>query len=167
MTLSKNDIKKIIDVVGREGAVFALEKSKKLNTEDLFDIARSIGLNPKSKDSKKNLSTQIIQAVDKRIDKSLDELKAMSKEDLIQYFDNSQCHQDELIEILQDIDLKARVKTRKALVEFAAIQISSLGIFERLSNHEVEKLHHQIPLQERSAPQSGEANQQINSDTKS
>ena len=132
MTLTKYDIKKIIDIVGREGAIFALEKSKKINIKDLVGLARSIDLNPKTKDSKKNISTQIVQNVDKRIEKPLDELKAMSKDDLIQYFEKVGCHQDELIEVLKNIDLKARVKTRKALVQFVAMQISSLGIFERV-----------------------------------
>lgn len=140
MSLLKSDIKQIVAIVGREGAIFALEKSKKVNTKILIDLARSIGLSPKTKDSKKNISTQIVQEVDKQIDKSLDELKEMSKDDLIFYFEKVECHQDELIELLKNIDLKAQVKTNKALIEFAAMQISSLGIFERLSNHEVKKL---------------------------
>ena len=91
MSLLKNDIKQIVDLVGREGAIFALEKSKKINTKTLIDLARSIGLSPKTKDSKKNVSTQIVQNVDKRIDESLDELKGMSKDDLILYFEKVEC----------------------------------------------------------------------------
>ncbi len=145
MSLTEDDIKSIVTLVGREGAVSALEKSRKINSKDIFNLAHAFGLNPKKKDSKRKISAQIVQKVDKRIEKSLDELKAMSKEDLIEYFDNSGCHQDELIEILNNIDLKARFKTRKDLVGFAAIQISSLGIFERLSNHERKKSDEKIP----------------------
>lgn len=162
MSLLESDIKQIVDTVGREGAISALEKSKKVNTKILIDLARSIGLSPKTKDRKKNISTQIIQEVDKHIDKSLDELKKMSKDDLILYFQKVECHQDELIELLKNIDLKAQVKTNKALFEFASMQISSLGIFERLSNHEGEKLSDQASLIE-----NGKDNQQINSDKKS
>lgn len=162
MSLLKSDIKQIVDIVGREGAIFALEKSKKVNTKILIDLARSIGLSPKTKDSKKNISTQIVQEVDKQIDKSLDELKELSKDDLIFYFEKVECHQDELIELLKNIDLKAQVKTNKALIEFAAMQISSLGIFERLSNHEVKKLGDQASFIE-----NGKDNQRINSDKKS
>ena len=162
MSLLKSDIKQIVDLVGREGAIFALEKSKKINIKALFDLAKSIGLNPKTKDSKKNISTQLVQEVDKRITKSLDELKEMSKDDLILYFEKLECHQDELIELLKNIDLKAQVKTNKALIEFAAAQISSLGIFERLSNHDVKRLNDQKSLIE-----NGKDNQQINSDKKS
>ena len=162
MSFLKNDIKQIVDLVGRDGAIFALEKSKKINTKALIDLARSIGLSPKAKDSKRNVSIQIVQNVDKRIGKSLDELKGMSKDDLILYFEKVECHQDELIELLKNIDLKAQVKTNKALFEFASMQISSLGIFERLSNHEGEKLSDQASFIE-----NGKDNQQINSDKKS
>jgi len=162
MSLLRSDIKQLVDLVGREGAIFALEKSKKINTQALIDLARSIGLSPKMKDSKTNISTQIVQEVDKHIDKSLDELKEMSKDDLILYFEKVECHQDELIELLKNIDLKAQVKTHKTLIEFAAAQISSLGIFERLSNHEGKKLSDQASLIE-----NGKDNQQINSDKKS
>jgi len=147
VAISKDNIKVVLDIVGREGAVSALEKSKKVNIKDLIELARSIGLSPKSKESKKSISTQIIHYIDMRINKSLDELKAMSKEDLLQYFMQVECHQDELIEFLKSIDLKARVKSRKALMEFAAIQISSLGIFERLSNHERKELSEKPTLQ--------------------
>ena len=162
MSLLKSDIKQIVDIVGREGAISALEKSKKVNTKILIDLARSIGLSPKTKDSKKNISTQIVQEVDKHIDKSLDELKKMSKDDLILYFQKVECHQDELIELLKNIDLKAQVKTNKALFEFASMQISSLGIFERLSTHEGKKHSDQASFIE-----NGKDNQQINSDKKS
>lgn len=162
MSLLRSDIKQLVDLVGREAAIFALEKSKKINTQALIDLARSIGLSLKMKDSKTNISTQIVQEVDKHIDKSLDELKKMSKDDLILYFEKVECHQDELIELLKNIDLKAQVKTHKTLIEFAAGQISSLGIFERLSNHEGKKLGDQASLIE-----NGKDNQQINSDKKS
>lgn len=58
----------------------------------------------------------------------------MSKEDLITYFNEVDCEQEDLLELLSTIDLKAQVKSKSALIEFAAIQIQSLGIFERLSN---------------------------------
>ncbi len=72
--------------------------------------------------------------VDRRIDRSIDDLKSMSKEDIIQYFDDTHCHQDELIELLETINFRSRAKSRRDLVEFAATQVSSLGLFERVAN---------------------------------
>jgi hypothetical protein len=127
-------------MVGRGGTLSALEGSNKVGMKDLIELAHSLGLTPKAKDNKKSIAIQIIQHVDMKIDKQLDELKLLSKEDLIKYFEQIECHQDELIELLKSINLKARVKSREALIEFAAIQINSLGIFERLSSHNGKKL---------------------------
>lgn len=136
MAITNEDIKAIIGLVGREGTVSALEKSNKVNARDLLDLAHSLGLKPKSRDSKKTVASQLVQKVDMRITKPLDELKTMSKEKIEQYFEEVECHQDELIDLLKNIDLSAQAKSRRAMIEFAAIQINSLGIFERLSNHD-------------------------------
>jgi hypothetical protein len=137
MSISRDDVKKILNIVGREGAIAALERSKKLSSKDLSGFSHSLGLKPGSKDAKRVLASKIVQNIDKRITKSLDDLKKMSKDELMKYFEEIECHQDELIELLNGIELKARSKSRRAIIEFAAIQITSLGIFERLSepNH--------------------------------
>ncbi len=140
MSISKENIRKLVDIVGRGGALCALDESNKIGMKDLIELAHSLGISPKSKDSKKSVALQIIQNVDKRINKTLDELKTLSKEELIKYLESVQCHQDEIIELLGSIDLKVRVKSREALIEFAAIQISSLGVFERLSEYDGKKI---------------------------
>jgi hypothetical protein len=63
----------------------------------------------------------------------------MNKEELVNYFQTSECDQEELFEILEKIDLKAKAKSRRALIEYAAIQIQSLGVFERLSGQDEKK----------------------------
>ena len=56
----------------------------------------------------------------------------MSKDELIGYFQAVECDQEELFEMQDKIDFKAKTKSKRALIEYAAIQIQSLGIFERL-----------------------------------
>jgi len=97
-------------------------------------MAHSLSLKVTSRDSKGKIAAQIVRQLDKRITKSIDELKAMSKEEIIQYFEKIECDQDELVELLSSIDLRSRAKSRRAILEFAAIQISSLGVFERLAD---------------------------------
>jgi len=132
--ISIEDVKTIVAIVGREGAISALSNSRQISSRDIADVANSLGLKVSSKDTKAKIATQIIRHVDKRITKSIDQLKAMSKEEIIQYFEQVECDQDELIELLSTIDLRSRAKSRRATLEFAAIQISSLGIFERLAD---------------------------------
>lgn len=133
-SLSIDDIKALVDIVGRQGAIAALEVGTKHKLQQLSDFAKRNGIDIGQKATKKIVSSAIVRYVDRRIQKSLDELKKMSKEDLITYFNEVDCEQEDLLELLSTIDLKAQVKSKSALIEFAAIQIQSLGIFERLSN---------------------------------
>lgn len=132
--ISEDDVKSLVAIVGREGAISALEGSKQISRQDLAEMANSLGLKVRSKDSKSRIATEIVRHVDRRITKPLDELKAMSKDEIMQYFEQVECDQDELVELLSSIDLRSRAKSRRAMLEFAAIQISSLGIFERLTD---------------------------------
>ncbi len=132
--ISKDDVKSLVAIVGREGAISALENSRQISSQDLAEMANSLGLKIKSKDSKRTIATEIVRHLDRRIAKTLEELKTMSKDEIIQYFEQVECDQDELVDLLKGIDLRSRAKSRRAMLEFAAIQISSLGIFERLTN---------------------------------
>jgi hypothetical protein len=58
----------------------------------------------------------------------------MSQAELIQYFDQVACDKDELTELLYSINMKIRgKKSRHSMIKFAAHQISTFGIFERLA----------------------------------
>lgn len=131
--LSVEDIKMLIGIVGRQGAIAALEIGTKYNLQQLHDFAKIHDIDVGKKPTKKTISLLLVKHIDKRINKSLDEMKKMSKEELIDYFKEVDCDQTDLIDLLSTIDLKAQVKSKSALMEFAAIQIQSLGIFERLS----------------------------------
>lgn len=133
-SLSIDDIKVLVSIVGRQGAIAALESGTKHKLQQLTEFARTNSISVDKKPTKKSLSSAIVRHVDKRIQKPLDELKKMSKEELVAYFKEVDCDQSDLLDLLSTIDLKAQVKSKSALMEFAAIQIQSLGVFERLSN---------------------------------
>lgn len=137
--INKDDLKKIVSLVGREGAICALEKSTKITMQELSLLTKNLNISIVKKPTKKKLSEQIVRYIDKRINKSIDELKSMTKEELIDYFHNVECDQEELLELLETIDFKAKAKSKRALIEYAAIQIQGLGIFERISDPEEKK----------------------------
>ncbi|MGO9532014.1 MAG: hypothetical protein ACLP3B_12675 [Syntrophobacteraceae bacterium] len=139
MGLSVPQIKDLISILGRDGAIAGLENSKIIKVEMLKELANSLSLTIGSKDSKKKIVAEIIRHIDKRITKSIDELKSMNTEQLIQYFETVECDQEELVSLLSTIDLKARAKSLRSLIEFAAIQIQSLGIFERIADRNSKK----------------------------
>lgn len=130
---SANEIKTLVKIVGREGAIAALEQGTKYKLQDLLAFAKKNNINPGKNPTKKSIASTIVRHIDRRIQKSLDELKKMSKEELVVYFNEIECDQKEILELLESIDLKSKVKSKNALIEFAAIQIQSLGVFERLS----------------------------------
>jgi hypothetical protein len=135
--LSTEDIKVLVHVVGRQGAIAALEAGTKHNVKQLADFAKENNIGVGLKATKKTLASAIVRHVDRRIQRPLEELKRMSKDELVRYFKDVDCDQTELLDLLGAIDLKAQVKSKAALMEFAAIQIQSLGVFERLSNGSV------------------------------
>lgn len=131
--ISGKDVEHIVTIVGREGAISALSNSRKIGVDDLVGLAHALRLKAGSRDGKGKIATLIVRHVDRRIDKTLDELKAMAKDEIVGYFEHVRCEQDEIVELLESIDLRARASSRRALLEFAAAQISNLGIFERLA----------------------------------
>jgi len=132
--LTREAAKTLVDIVDRDGAVAALVKSKRFSKTALAESAKELGITVVPKDSKSTIASAIVRRVDRRIDKTIDDLMSMSREELIQYFEDTHCHQDELIELLDTLNFRSRARSRRDLVEFAAIQISSLGVFERVAN---------------------------------
>ena len=132
MTIATHDIKALVKIVGRHGAHVALARSEKIRAGELSSTAESLGIRLPKRTPKSVVAIAIVRHVDRRIDKSLEDLKQMSGPDVLQYFIDKNPDPEEIIELLQSIDIKNRIKSRKTLFEFAANQISSLGVFERL-----------------------------------
>ena len=134
MTIASDDIKALVDIVGRHGAQVALSRSDKIHAEELLKTAEVLGLHLSKRTSKAEIAIAIVRHVDRRIDKSLDDLKQLPGSEILQYFTDVDPDTEEIVELLRSIDIKNRVRSRKSLFEFAANQISSLGVFERLAN---------------------------------
>jgi hypothetical protein len=132
--LNIDSLKKLVALIGRDGAICGLEKSKKIDVQKLLSLAKELGISTTKKPTKKKLSEQIVRLIDKRINKSIDELKSMDKEELVSYFQSVDCDQEELLDFLESIEFKAKAKSKRALIEYAAIQIQGLGIYERIAD---------------------------------
>ena len=134
MTIASDDIKTLVEIVGRHGAHFALTHSDKIRAEELLKAAETLGICLPKRTPKSEVAIAIVKHVDRRIDKSLDDLKQLSGSEIIQYFSDVDPDTEEIVELLRSLDIKNRVRSRKSLFEFAANQISSLGVFERLAH---------------------------------
>ena len=132
--MTKDDVANLVSLVGRSGAMYALTGSKTVTTVDLRELARSLGL-ATSKQTKSQLAEFIVREVDKRIARTLEELEKLSQEELYAYLSSTDCDTVELTEVLAQADIPIQGKmSRASLLEFAAIQISNLGMFKRFSS---------------------------------
>ena len=134
MTIASDDIKTLVEIVGRQGAQVALSRSDKIRVEELLKTAEHLGIRLPKRTPKAEVAIAIVKHVDRRIGKSLDDLKQLSDSEILQYFSDVDPDTEEIIELLLSIDIKNRIRSRKSLFEFAAKQISSLGVFERLAH---------------------------------
>lgn len=133
--MNKDDISKLVSIVGRSGAIHALIHSDVVKIEELRELARNLNLEMISKMPKKDLAGKIVRRVDRRITKSVEELEMLSRDEISAYLNRTDCDVEDLKDLLEWANIPIQSKmSRNDLLTFAAIQISSLGVFERLSN---------------------------------
>ena len=133
MTLASTEIKALVDIVGRHGACFALSHSHKIRAQELLETADRLGISLPKRTPKAEVAVAIVKHVDRRVDRSLEELKQLSGPEILQYFNQVNPDTDEVVDLLQSIGIEHRVTSRKGLLEFAANEVSSLGVFERIA----------------------------------
>jgi hypothetical protein len=122
----------LIEMLGPEGAVAGLEQSKHTNADLMFQ-ARKNGLTVGQKASRKQLAIELIMSSVTRIDKTSDFLLKMSEAELKRYFVDRMVSDIELNNILRDLEIAPTGKLRGRLVDFAAREISELGVYQRVS----------------------------------
>ena len=133
--MKKDEIATLVSIVGRSGAVDALVGSDLVKVEDLRRLAKELTIEKASSKPKKELAKRIVRQIDQRIKKSLDELQALTRDELLIYLEGTNCDSDDLKDLIKSAGLPVQAgMSRNDLLKFAAIQISSLGVFERLSN---------------------------------
>lgn len=126
------DVQKLIEWVGAEAAVVALDKSFHSNA-DLMMLARSQGIEVQRKSARKQIVVEIVMSDQKRISKTPEELLSMSRDELSRYFLDILVSEREIRSLLLDLGLSTKGKIRGKITEFAAREISELGVYERVS----------------------------------
>ena len=132
--MNAGDVATLVSLVGRTGAIHALACSEIVKANDLKHFAKTLDILVPSKTPKKEVAKRIVRHVDRRIEKSVAELQALDRNEIMAYLDATGCDADELRDLLEHARLPVQAKmTRNELLTFAAIEISSLGVFERLA----------------------------------
>ena len=126
------EIATLCDWLGPEGAVVGLDKSKLTNSE-LMMLARENGVAVDKRTARKQIAIEIVMSEIRRIKYEPEELLAMSRDELLRYFSDYMVSTKELMGILDKLGIAPKSKLRTKLVDFAANEISDLGMYQRVS----------------------------------
>ena len=131
------DIETLIEWLGPEGAIAGFERGKHTNAE-LMVLARERGIIVEKTVARRQIAIEIITFGLKRIDKSYEYLFQMSSDELSRYFSDRMVSSGELRGLLEELGIAPAGKLRGKLSDFAAREISELGMFERVARGKAE-----------------------------
>jgi len=126
------DVKKLVEWLGPEGASVGLERSD-LTVAVLRELASSAELSLPKKLGRSKLIAAIIDAHDRKIDRTVNELLAMDQDRLGTYLRDVSPSRRELMRLLAEIDIRPPGKTRGNLLDFVVREISDIGMYQRVA----------------------------------
>jgi hypothetical protein len=132
MPLSFDEIKTLIEWLGYDGAKAGLEFSN-MSAAELKDMAEAQGARIRARARRADIVEQLMLFADQKIDKTLDEMLAMSSDQLLDYFDRARPSRHELLRLLEKLDFHPGSEAQKSLYKYAARQISETGMFQRVA----------------------------------
>jgi hypothetical protein len=132
MRMNSVDVDKLVEWLGPEGAIAGLDASD-LTASELIEIGNVRGLTIDRKTRRRSIVIEIVNSRIPRIDKSQDDLLRMSRAELEAYFVARMVSRAELLGVLSQFGIEARSDDKKSLLEFAAREISDLGMYQRVA----------------------------------
>lgn len=131
---SEIDVRLLVRWLGSEGVKAALTISRRCSVKVLRTIAEGLGCILPKEMNRQQLIAEIIEVASKRIDKSLEALFLLSRDELVEYFTQIGVESKELLELLKELDIQPHRDGLRSLIEFAAQQISETGRFMRIAS---------------------------------
>ena len=127
------DVRQLVRWLGAPGAKAGLLQSKLFSVEELVGLARSLGIGLSKSASRPQLVDEIVKLASRRIDKPIEELYGMDRDELVKYFEGVEATSEELLDLIRSLDLKPRKEGHRSLLELAARELSETGRFLRIS----------------------------------
>ena len=125
-------LEELINWLGPEGAIAGLERSD-LTVADLMDLVPQGVISQATKVKRLDLIHTLVNLTRKRLTKSTEELMEMDAESLKSYFHEVKASRAELLDILLALDIRPGSAAKKSLAEYAAREISDIGMYRRIS----------------------------------
>jgi hypothetical protein len=127
------DLELLAEWLGPGGAMAGLEKSD-LTISELADLAKARGIEYKSAMKRGELISALVKSVNGRIKKTPEELMEMDAQELKHYFRTVRASNSEIIQVLLSLDIRPGSAARRNLADFAAQEISDIGMYRRIAS---------------------------------
>ena len=126
------NIEKLIEWLGVEGAIAGLDASD-LTTAELGELMSLNKFSGYSKLKRSELIKSLVLKKRAEMTKKPEELMSMDKESLKDYFQSIKASKKEIIDLLESLDIRPGSVARNNLTEFAAREISDIGMYKRVA----------------------------------
>ena len=126
------DLNQLVNWLGPDGAIAGLEKSD-LTISELKELGVTRKIPDASKLRRSDLIRELVKDVGGRITLSPDELMQMDAASMQDYFQKVKASRSEIIELLLSLDIRPGNAARRNLFEFAAQEISDIGMYKRIA----------------------------------
>jgi hypothetical protein len=132
MPLTLDNVKALVDWLGPEGAEAGIEYGE-VTVAELRLLLEEQGAKVPLKSKRRDLITELLHGASKRLHKSLDEMLAMSTDELMQYFETVRPSRKEVMLVLAELDFHPGSEAQRSLYKYAARQIGETGMFQRVA----------------------------------
>ncbi|MCM2491880.1 hypothetical protein ACVCIH_01620 [Burkholderia glumae] len=136
--MTVDDLKTLVEWLGSDGALAGLDKSD-LTIAELKFLLEEQGKTLPAKATRKELVTEVLQSAANCIKKPLDELLALSSDEILKYFESVRPSQNELLALLRQLGFRPGSDAKKSLYKYAARQLSETGMFQRVAHANQER----------------------------
>lgn len=126
------NLEKLIDWLGPQGAIAGLESSD-LTIAEIIDLFPEADIRGYSKMKREEVVTSIVLKKRNQLAKTPDELMEMDSDSLKAYFLKIKVSREEILALLDSLDIRPGSIARKNLTEFAAREISDIGMYKRVA----------------------------------
>lgn len=129
-----NRIDDLVTWLGPEGAIAGIEASD-LTIQEISAFDAKFNP-PSSKMKRGDLIRALVAAARERLTKSPEELMSMDVESLKTYLHSIKASREEILGLLLKLDIRPSSSARQSLVDFAAREISEIGMYRRVAQGE-------------------------------
>lgn len=128
-----NRLEDLVRWLGPDAAIAGLERSD-LTIAELQELDAGGGNQPHAKLKRADLIKVLVSAVRKRLTKPPEALMQMDIEALKAYFIEIKASREEILALLLELDIRPGSSAKTSLVDFAAREISDIGMYRRVAS---------------------------------